>query len=85
MAALAKGINFRYINETTIGLSISEATLSADIIDIVNIINKSLGQSEITHSIVNSVSNLKSSFSNNFARTSEYLTHDVFNSYHTEN
>ena len=81
---LAKGINIRYIDERTIGISISEATLLNDIIDIVNIINKAVGEPEIAESEVEAIDVLKSSFPEKFLRDSEYLTHEVFNIYHTE-
>lgn len=82
--AVNKKINFRYIDDITIGISISEATLITDIIEIVNIIKEALGETQITISEINTNINIEQSFSNSFNRESEFLTHKVFSSYRTE-
>jgi len=82
--AISKGVNFRYIDETTIGICISETTLTDDIIEIANTIKEALGEELISIDAVDSISELGDSFSDSFGRKSEYLTHEVFNSYHSE-
>ncbi|MCK5455956.1 MAG: glycine dehydrogenase (aminomethyl-transferring), partial [Melioribacteraceae bacterium] len=82
--AINKEVNFRYIDETTIGISISESTLTSDVIEIANIVKKALGEITISNNAVNSISELKKSFNNSFLRESEYLTHKVFNLYGSE-
>lgn len=82
--AINKKVNFRYINETTIGISISESTLTSDVIEIANIIKEALGEKLISSEAVNSISELKKSFNSFFNRETEYLTHQVFNSYSSE-
>lgn len=82
--AIIKEVNFRYIDETTIGISISESTLTNDVIEIANIIKEALGDNLIYSDAVNSISKLDRSFNNSFIRESEYLSHEVFNLYHSE-
>jgi glycine dehydrogenase len=71
-----KEINFRYIDDTHLGISIDQTVEENDIVDILNcfsIENKSI---EIKTSQLILNSNLK--------RESEFLTHPTFNSYHSE-
>ncbi len=82
--ALKKGINFRYINSTTIGISISESTLVNDILEIANIINTALGNSQISITDINLITELRETFDSSLKRESEILTHEVFNLYHSE-
>ncbi|MCF6270683.1 MAG: aminomethyl-transferring glycine dehydrogenase [Melioribacteraceae bacterium] len=82
--ALDKEVNLRYIDETTIGISISESTFTTDVVVITNIIKEAMGETQISIDVINSISELKKSFDNYFVRESEYLTHEVFNLYRTE-
>ncbi len=82
--ALAREVNLRYIDASTIGISISEVTSLDDVIEIANIINEALGKKRITLNEINSLTKSDNSFDADFTRESEYLTHDVFNSHHTE-
>jgi len=82
--AISKEVNFRYIDETTIGISISESTLTNDVIEITNIIKEALGENKISIDVVNSMSELNKTFNNSFVRKSEYLKHQVFNSFRSE-
>ena len=78
--ALAAGINFRYITEKEIGISIDETTHIQNINDIINIFanaNNKTAQ-EITEI------NVKIYFDKKFERTSEYLKLDVFKKYRSE-
>jgi len=82
--AIKKKMNFRYIDELTIGISISEASMKQDIIEIANIFRTALGDTLISNEFVDSIIELKPSFDVEFKRESKYLLHKVFNSYYSE-
>ena len=82
--AVEKEMNFRYIDEFTIGISISEATTTKEIIQITNIFRTALGEKLVTMDVLNSINQLNPTFSSSFKRESEYLQHRIFNSYHSE-
>lgn len=73
-------INFRYISEELVGISLDETTSFDDLADIINILND----------VVNAVSyeaddaNLLAGVPGSLVRTSDFLTHPNFNSYHSE-
>ena len=74
------GINFRYINGTMIGISIDETTSFEDLADIINILNdvvEAVGYEADDAALLKNVPEA-------LKRTSEYLTHPNFNSYHSE-
>jgi glycine dehydrogenase len=83
-AALAQKINLRYIDEKTIGISIDEITQLSDINDILQILATTAGK-PFSPFVCNPVECEKiTTFPKELARTSSFLTHDVFNSYHSE-
>ncbi|OJV54616.1 MAG: glycine dehydrogenase (aminomethyl-transferring) [Bacteroidetes bacterium 43-16] len=73
-------INFRYICDELVGISLDESTSFDDLADIINILND----------VVNAVSyeaddaHLLAGVPEVLVRTSAYLTHPNFNSYHSE-
>ena len=72
--ALSKEINLRVIDSSHIGVSFDETTSDSDIDSLKSIFGKN-----------NKTSNQVSiSIQENLIRQSEYLTHEVFNSYHSE-
>ena len=75
-------LNFRYFNSDHIGISLDETTDASDVLDILNIFSEVSGFAlEINlHNIENINHNINSSLS----RNSEFLSHEVFNKYHTE-
>jgi glycine dehydrogenase len=73
-------INFRYIDSSTIGLSIDETTTIADLNDIVKIFADASNQ---TPPVVDSVE-LKISLDNYFLRKNNFMQQEVFNRYHSE-
>lgn len=75
-AAEAKEINFRKIDDKHIGISLDQTVEDQDLVDVLNC----FGNSSSTISIQNSSLIAQSDFN----RTSSYLTHPVFNSYHSE-
>ena len=76
-------INFRYFDETKIGISISEATTLTDIKDILDIFSKVFGKKFEFNNVVKNT-NQKESIPVSLKRTTEFLTHPVFNTYHSE-
>ena len=83
-AALAQKINLRYIDEKTIGISIDEITQLSDINDILQILATTAGK-PFSPFVCNPVECEKiTTFPKELTRTSSFLTHDIFNSYHSE-
>ncbi len=80
-AAEAKGMNFRRIDERSIGLSLDETTRPADVEAILGTFaaGKALGAT-----LDELGANLQSPVEAGLRRQSAYLTHPVFNSYHSE-
>lgn len=79
-AAEAKEINFRKINDKQVGISIDQTAEAEDINDVIAVFASVAGKSTAKASAKNST--LISSSELN--RKSAYLTHPVFNSYHSE-
>jgi len=71
--ALAKEINFNYIDATTISISINEYTTKADLEEILSVFATTYSLEDGTNKIP---ANLK--------RTSSFMEQEVFNSYHSE-
>ena len=75
-------INFRYFETDHIGISLDETTQVSDVLDILNIFSEVSGKSlEIN---LNNIHDLNYNISGNQIRNSEFLSHEVFNKYHTE-
>ncbi len=79
--AAARGINIRVIDADTLGISIDETTRLSDVHSLIEI----FGKGEEAHDI----SRVKSIMtrlrgSEDFHRTTEYLTHPIFNTHRTE-
>lgn len=80
--ALAEEMNFRYLGEDKICISLDETSTQKDVLDIVYVFAKSLGNDEAE--IEFNSDDLLSSIPTFATRTSEFLTHPVFNTYHSE-
>ena len=86
-ASQAREVNLRVFNNNTVGISLDETTTNRDLIDLWEIFAlksdcESFSSEELlTHS---SIQNLKSVIPHNLTRTTPFLTHPVFNSYHSE-
>ncbi len=78
--ALRNEVNFNYIDDQTISISVNEATSLRDLNEIVAIFAEASGKSpaKITHISVSE------EFDDELVRTSTFLQHDVFNRYHSE-
>ncbi len=89
--AVQKGINFRYYNNNCIGISIDETVLVEDIKDIVDVFkiskNSTLAISPLNgeqKTYETLATTLDAKIPASLQRKSEYLTHPVFNSHHSE-
>lgn len=78
--AESKEVNFNYIDESTISISINETTTEADIEEIIAI----LAQAENLYSFKITECPVSLSIPENLQRKTAYLTHEVFKKYHSE-
>jgi glycine dehydrogenase len=82
--ALKRSVNFRYIDETHIGISISEITEEREIKSLLEIFASFAGKS-IDDKLISELSvDADKKYKHFLPRTSEYLTHPVFKMYRTE-
>ncbi len=73
-------VNFLYVDENTVSISLNETTSIADLNKIVSIFAEATGKQASTISELQKGSQIPS----NLERTSTFLQHDVFNKYHSE-
>ncbi|MFN8326214.1 aminomethyl-transferring glycine dehydrogenase [Flavobacterium sp.] len=73
-------VNFYYVDDETISISLNETTSVTDINQIVAIFAEALGKDNLT---IGQLTN-ETSIPENLIRKSEFLTHDVFNNHHSE-
>ena len=82
-AAESARMNFRRIDEKTLGVSLDETTRPADVEAILSAFATGAGKSS-TPSLEEVGANVETPVAEGLRRTSAYLTHAVFNSYHSE-
>jgi glycine dehydrogenase len=82
--AVKAGYNFRAIDKTHIGISLDETTTDKDIQAVLGVFARAKGASLQMPDVKNKYGSMKVELSKSFARTSAYLQHPVFNSYHSE-
>ena len=75
-------INFRFFNTDHIGISVDETTNRSDVLDILNIFSAVSGKSLEVN--LHNLDDVNYQITEPLRRVSEFLTHDVFNNYHTE-
>jgi glycine dehydrogenase len=73
-------VNFYYVDENTVSISLNETTSIQDLNTIVAIFAQANGKQATTISAIEYTNNLPKSI----RRTSSFLLHDVFNKYHSE-
>ncbi|WP_348810392.1 aminomethyl-transferring glycine dehydrogenase [Flavobacterium maritimum] len=73
-------INFYYIDENTVSISLNETTSIADLNKIIGVFASAKGTQATTIEALTETNH----FPENLNRTSSFLTHDVFNKYHSE-
>ncbi|HXE60160.1 MAG TPA: aminomethyl-transferring glycine dehydrogenase [Gemmatimonadaceae bacterium] len=79
--ARAKQLNMRAIDAHSLGLAIGESTLLEDVDDLFAVFNRGARPDFTAAEVAESVDDR---FDERFARTSAFLTHPVFNKYHSE-
>ena len=79
-AAEKKEINFYYVDNNTVSISFNETTSVKDVNDILAVFAEATGTTAETVSALGDVNTIPASLN----RTSTFLTHDVFNKYHSE-
>lgn len=77
--AEVRQINLRIFDQTTVGISLDETTTVADVISLLQIF---AAEDDLPFSVEQL--STESNFPASLTRESEYLTHPVFNSYHSE-
>ncbi|MCC6703136.1 MAG: aminomethyl-transferring glycine dehydrogenase, partial [Fluviicola sp.] len=73
-------VNFFYVDNETISISVNETTSISDLNQIISIFAEATGKESFSISELSKTNNIPSSLE----RTSSFLTHDVFNSHHSE-
>ncbi|MBL0174704.1 MAG: aminomethyl-transferring glycine dehydrogenase [Ignavibacteria bacterium] len=76
-AAEAHGINLRIADATTVGISLDETATPQDVIDIVSVLAQGTGRSYAAPADL--FAGVSSDYPAAFARTSDFLTHPIFN------
>ena len=79
--AEAKEINLRYFDTNHVGISFDENKTVEDLTNLISVFEKVTAKSANLEAILE---DLELELPENIARTSEYLSHEVFNKYHTE-
>lgn len=77
--ALENKINLRKIDNVYVGVSFSELSTENDVYELLSVFAKATGKNN-----VNTLSGNQTSIPASLERKSEYLTHPVFNQYHSE-
>lgn len=80
--AITQEMNFRYFDNNTVSISLDETTTQADILDIISVFATVAGQNiaSINFDYESALDNIPTALT----RTSEFLTHPVFNAHHSE-
>lgn len=82
--ALKHGMNIRYIDNRHIGASVDETTTLTQINTLVSILAQANGKTYTEFVCIPKECELISTFPDTLSRKSPYLTHKVFNTYHSE-
>ncbi|GGD54956.1 aminomethyl-transferring glycine dehydrogenase [Muriicola marianensis] len=73
-------VNFHYVDEGTVSISLNEATTRKRALEILSIFSEALGKETPKDDKLGRGTSIPEAL----MRTSEFLTHEVFNSYHSE-
>ena len=76
-------VNFRYFEDNYIGIAVDETTSMDDVNQIINILATAEGKSN-SYNATQEADRLEITWPESLVRKSEYLTHPVFNQYHSE-
>lgn len=81
--AEAQEINFRYFANGNVGISVDESTLLEDIQDILSVFAQAKG-TDLNFDVFEEATNIDVSIEGRLNRTSDFMTHPVFNQYQSE-
>jgi glycine dehydrogenase len=73
-------INFFYIDDETISISLNETTVLKDLDDVIAVFSEALGKEAF---VVNEYTE-ENNYPTHLSRTTDFLLHDVFNNHHSE-
>jgi glycine dehydrogenase len=76
-------MNFRIIDKAHVGISLDETSTPIDVINILNVFSAAIDV-PLPSSLDELIGNARSSIAETLRRTSPFLTHPVFNSFHSE-
>src|SRR5204863_9651256 len=76
--ALAANINFRRVDDNTVGITLDETVTKDDLLDIIQVFSKDSDRK------FDLLTTDKPTVPQKFVRTSQFMQHQVFNSYHSE-
>ena len=82
--ALARGINFRYVDGRTVSIALDETVQTSDVRDIVLVFARALGSERAPSLELDAARRGAEDLHAPLRRTSSYLTHPVFNTHHSE-
>lgn len=82
--AESRSVNFRYLDETAVGISLDETVDTADVKRIIEIFHSADGNKKAAASIKASLAGNPERIEKEFRRKSDYLTHEVFNIHNSE-
>ncbi len=77
----AQGINLRLFNDGTFGISLDEPTTPSEIERLLSVFSKT---EQLPFTLNDLAQNIDSTIPSPHARTTSFLTHEVFNQYHSE-
>jgi glycine dehydrogenase len=80
-AALKEGINLRAAGDSHIVIALDQTVTAADVDTLLDILGSGIGDAPTVESLGDTVD---ARYDERFARTTPFLTHAVFNSYHSE-
>jgi len=82
--AVKNRINFRYISGNSIGIALSETDNIGEVIKIAEVFAASFNKKFDREKLNQLADNMNTEYPHDLKRTSEYLTHPVFNSFYSE-
>jgi len=82
--ALKSKINFCYENDKIIGIALNETTDYEDLLEIIKVFAVSLEKELNQNALIQLSENVNINYPEPFLRKSKFLTHPVFNTYHSE-
>ena len=82
--ALARGINFRYIDDRTVAIALNETAGESDVSDIISVFAQAVGKAAPKIDFEAAARAAGHGYPQELRRTSRFLTHPVFNTHRSE-